>query len=38
MIFTRIDKLTDKEIREGHNIERMYINGAFDSLRFGCMI
>ena len=36
MIFTRIDKLTDKEIREGHNIGKMYINGAFDNLRFGC--
>lgn len=29
MIFTRIDYLTGKEIRECHNIMMMYMNGAF---------
>ena len=28
--FARIDKLTDKEIRYAHNIERIYLSGAFD--------
>ena len=30
MIFTRIDKLTTKELRRCHNLARMYVAGAFD--------
>ena len=29
-VFTRIDKLTYKALREAHNITRMYIAGAFN--------
>ena len=28
--YVRIDDLTDKDIRQAHNIEKMYIAGAFD--------
>lgn len=28
--FIRCDRLTLKEIREGHNIEKMYMAGSFD--------
>ena len=31
MIFTRIDKLTMKELRFAHNLARMYVNGAFNT-------
>lgn len=27
--FVRIDKLTDRELRIAHNIEKMYVNGEF---------
>ena len=30
-VFQRVDKLTDRELRQGHNIRNLYVSGAFNS-------